>query len=135
MTRKTTILEADDFANDWYGWVTNQLGHIALGVFLVFVAALVGFLHVGEMPQKVAIYALILTGYVCFELGVQGWRGWDTIEDTVFTAGYGAGAILAGFTEIEAGQPHLAVNILGVAPFFAISALHLFAGAMYRRQG
>ena len=128
-----TLLEADDFANDWYGWLTNQLGHIALGVFLVFVATLFAFLHIGEMPYKVTVYALIITGYLAFELGVQRWRGWDTVEDTVFTAGYGAGGVLSGFTEVAPGDPLLAVDLLSVAPFFIMAAMHLTAGALYRR--
>lgn len=133
MRIRTSLFEADDFAGDWYGWATNQISHIALGVFLVFLICMFGFVVADEMPYKGAVYALILFGYVAFELAAQGWRGWDTVEDTVFTAGYGAGGTLAGFSEVSAGSPMVAVDVVGLAPFFTMAVVHLTAGALYRR--
>jgi hypothetical protein len=133
MPEKTTILEADDFPNDWYGWVTNQISHIGLGVFLVFVVCLSSFGLIGEMPYKNAVYALVLFGYLSFEMGVQGWREWDTLEDTAFVTFYGAGGALAGFSEVTPGDAMLTVNPLGLMPFFAVAVLHLLAGALFRR--
>lgn len=31
------LLEPDSFANDWYGWVTNQSGHFLLGIIIAWV--------------------------------------------------------------------------------------------------
>ena len=33
------MIDPDDFARDWYGHVTNQCGHIVLGLAIASVAA------------------------------------------------------------------------------------------------
>ena len=134
MANKTTILKPDSFPGDWYGWVTNQISHIFVGIALVFFASLICFYSFGEMPNKLTIYGAIFAGYVAFEVLVQGWRGVDTVEDTTFVVGYGAAGVLAGFTEVEVGSPYLELNLLGLAPFFAVAIVHLIAGAMHRRS-
>lgn len=133
MPKQTSLLEADEFPNDWYGWATNQISHIGLGVFIVFAVCLASFGIFGEMPYKDAVYATVLFGYLAFELGVQGWREWDTVEDTTFVTFYGAGGALAGFSEIAPGDAVLSVNPIGLLPFFAVAVLHLVAGSLFRR--
>jgi len=135
MQTQTTIFEPDAFPNDWYGWCTNQISHIFVGLFAVFVLCILAFFVIGEMPHKAAVYSVVLCGYVAFEVIAQGWRGLDTIEDTVFVTAYGAGGILAGFTEVEAGSTVLAVNIFGLLPFFTVAVLHLIFGSLARWLG
>lgn len=135
MREQTTILEPDDFADDWYGWLTNQVSHIGLGIFAVFFLSLACFLFVGEMPYKIAAYTVILLGYLLFEIVGQGWRGWDSMEDTAFVVAYGAGGVLSAFSEVSPGSPMVSFSLIGAAPFFFIAAAHLAAGVMYRRKG
>lgn len=130
-----TIFKADNFAGDWYGWATNQISHVFVGVFLVFWLCTCYFFTFGEMPYKTAVLGVMLSGYLLFEIGVQGWRGLDTIEDTVFTVGYGAAGVLSGFTEVSQGSPLVAVNVIGLAPFFAMAVAHLVAGSAARITG
>lgn len=132
--KMTSLFDSDAFENDWYGWVTNQGSHIGLGVLLTFVLCAGFFLFFGEMPFKLAVLAVIATGYLAFEVGVQGWRGIDTIEDTVFVVGYGASGALVGFSEIAPGSAHLSINLMDLLPYFAVSSLHLLTGAWQRRQ-
>lgn len=80
------------------------MSHIGVGVALVVALCTVWFLLVGEYPYRLHTWVIILTGYVLFEAVCQGWRGWDTIEDTLFTAFYGAGGTLYTFTEIAPGS-------------------------------
>lgn len=134
MPKVTTLTEPDEFLDDWYGWLTNQISHICLGVFLAFVICAACYIAYGEMPYRLAVYGVIATGYLAFELLVQGWRGRDTIEDSVFTVGYGASAVLASFSEIRAGSPIVALDIMALLPFFAIAVLHLISGVWFRRK-
>lgn len=134
MRNQTTIFEPDDFEGDWYGWLTNQVSHTGLGIFAVFFLSLACFLFAGEMPYKVAVYAVILFGYLLFEMVGQGWRGWDSLEDTAFVVAYGAGGVLSSFSEVSPGSPLVSFSVIGAAPFFFIAATHLAAGVIYRRK-
>ncbi len=128
----TSLTDPSAFPDDWYGWLTNQISHIGLGVFLTFALCSLYWLINGEMPYRVAAYMVIASGYLAFEIYVQGWRRFDTIEDTVFTVGYGTSAILAAFQEITVGSPLVAVNILSLMPFFIVACIHLLAGSISR---
>lgn len=132
--KMTSLFDPDDFTGDWYGWMTNQASHIGLGVLLTFFLCVGLFLTFGEMPYKIAVLAVIATGYLAFEFGVQRWRGWDTIEDTVFVVGYGASGALVGFSEVTPGSAQLSVNLVDLLPYFAVASVHLLAGSLYRRQ-
>lgn len=130
----TSLTDPDDFAGDWYGWLTNQISHIGLGVFLTFALCAVYWLINDEMPYRTSVYMVIATGYFAFEIYVQGWRGFDTVEDSVFTVGYGTSAILAAFQEINIGSPMVAVDILALLPFFIVASVHLFVGSIARHR-
>ena len=132
MKQATTLSEPSAFVNDWYGWLTNQVSHIGLGVFLTFAVCVLYWLMWSEMPYKTAVYAVIFFGYVAFEVFYQGWRSFDTIEDTVFTVGYGAASILSAFSEVTVGDPKVGVDVLILLPFFIVACIHLLAGVAFR---
>lgn len=134
MRVRTSLTEPNAFPRDWYGWVTNQISHIGVGVFLAFLICAVYFAVYKELPYRVPAYLVILSGYLAFEILAQGYRGLDSIEDTVFTVGYGASAIFAGFSEIYPGQPLAMVSVIDIAPFFVIATLHLTTGALVRAR-
>lgn len=121
----------DDFAGDWYGWLTNQISHIALGVLLSLVVSVAWFFLLGEFPVKQIGWALVTGLYVALEV-VRGWAGRDSFEDTVFACGYGSGGAFLVFTEYRIGQPALTLNVTDVLPILAIACAHLIAGSILR---
>ena len=123
----------DDFAGDWYGYLTNQVSHMALGLMMALVLSLVWFVFMGEMPIKWQAWLACLGLYLGLEL-VRGWNGWDSVEDTVFTAGYGSGGAFLIFSELAPGEPFLGFNILVAAGLAFVAAVHLILGVIRRRE-
>jgi hypothetical protein len=123
--------EQDDFRGDWYGWLTNQCSHIALGLFLAGAVSLIWFVMAGEMPRKWAGWAACLGLYLSLEL-VRGWHGWDSFEDTAFTAGYGSGGAFILFSEIRVGDPVLAFDLQLASGIASVAAGHLVWGVASR---
>ena len=121
----------DDFADDWYGYLTNQVGHIALGLMMALAVSLIWFVISGEMPVKRFAALACLAAYLALEL-VRGWNGLDSVEDTVFTAGYGSGGAFLIFSEITPGEPFLGFNIFLAGGIAVIAALHLIWGVSRR---
>jgi hypothetical protein len=126
------LIEPSAFLDDWYGWLTNQAGHILLGVFMAFFACLIAYFALGELPFRVDVFAACLFGYLAFELFTQGWQGYDTCEDTVFVVAYGCGAPLAAFHEVSAGSPDVVLDLRALMPFFVASGIHLACGVVFR---
>jgi hypothetical protein len=88
-------LAADNFRHDWYGHLTNQLGHMVLGLAVVAGWCAIGAAWHGEFPAKVVMACTVAAAYLAFELA-QGGRLADSIEDTVFVL-WGAGLCLIVF--------------------------------------
>jgi hypothetical protein len=127
------LFTSDSFPNDWYGWLTNQVSHIFLGLFSVFVLSMAGFVVMGEFPVKTHMLALIFVLYLgAAEIWLQGWRGWDTIEDTVFVVVYGAAGPLSASAEIEAGNSAIIMDLEPLLPYFYVFVAHLIAGVLWR---
>lgn len=126
-------IKPDDFKADPYGYLTNQLGHIALGVFFVFIVSRLWFEVFGEYPVRLTLW--LVTGAVYFfivELMLQGWRGLDTLEDTIFVWVYGAGAPLYAFKETIPGDPDLSAQMPALDAFFVAAGAHLLIGVGLR---
>lgn len=121
----------DDFVDDWYGWLTNQISHLSVGVMAALAVSVAWYYIEGEFPFKVVLWPLLLGVYVLGEI-VRGWKSWDSIEDTIFFAGYGAGGALLVFSEITPGQPMLIVSAVDVLPILGLAAAHLAAGVAVR---
>jgi hypothetical protein len=128
-----SFIRPDDFKAQPYAYLTNQIGHIGLGVLLVFLASR-GFFEVfGEYPVKLHLWLAITAVYFGFvEIWAQGWRGFDTIEDTVFTCVFGAGAPLVSFREAKPGDVGLAVDLPTLDPFFIGAGALLAIGVAVR---
>lgn len=126
--------EQDDFVDDWYGWLTNQIGHISLGVMCALAVSVVWFLVVGEFPVKAIIWPAIAAVYILIEIA-RGWTWADSAEDTVFFAGYGCGGAFLVFSEVTPGSPMLTVSALDMVPILGIACVHLAAGVFVRLPG
>ncbi len=122
----------EDFRDDWYGWVTNKISHIALGFMLAAVPSAIWLSGNGEFPQKAWLWPLIALAVAAFQIGAQGWNGWDTIEDWTFIAVFGAGQTVAVFTQFYPQDGILTVSIWHGLPFWAIITAWLVAGAWQR---
>ena len=123
----------DNFDREPVKWMTNQGAHAALGLALVLLVSWVGWATRGEYPTRWEIWAVCVLLVLVFEFGVQGWHRWDTVHDTVFTAGWGATGPLLVFRETDAGGLGISGNgALAVA--LLIGALgHLAVGMWARR--
>ena len=121
----------DDFSKDWYGYLTNQVSHVGLGLFMATFVAIGFFVVAGEMPGKWAAWVVCFATYMAMEL-VRGWNGWDSVEDTIFTAGYGAGGAFLLFSEVTPGDPVLSVDIVPAGVLAAVMVLHLILGVARR---
>ena len=124
----------DDFADDWYGWLTNQIGHLSFGVMVALVSSVVWFYAYGEFPVKGYLWPLLFLTYAAFEW-LRGWSSWDSVEDTVFFSGYGVGGALLVFSEVTPGEPALIVSALDVMPILGLACVHLAAGVFVRMPG
>ena len=127
------MIQADNFRADPYGWLTNQVSHIGLGVVWSLVACALVLMAFGEFPFRVAIWCIIVLCYVgLVELAAQGWRGADTVEDTIFVTGYGAGSVLYTFHEYKIGTGLILGDVWHALPFAGVAAFHLAVGCGVR---
>ena len=146
------IFEADDFRRDWYGHLTNQISHTAIGAIAAWIGALCFFQLFGEYPVKLELFIALAAGYFAFELGAfhavirlvgsvfgrvwnirgQGWQGRDTIEDWVFFVVWGAGGTMAAFSEIQVGSIWLAFDPSAPVIFAQGATVHLAIGTVMR---
>ena len=121
----------DDFADDWYGYLTNQVSHVGLGLFLALFVAISWFIASGEMPFKWPAWFVCLGLYLSLEI-VRGWHGWDSAEDTMFTCGYGSGGAFLLFSEITPGDPALLLNLPMAGAVSVAMIAHLVWGVSRR---
>ena len=88
------------FRADWYGAMTNAVGHIAMGAFLASALSLAYCAWAGEMPFRWPVWAAITLGYLLtVEWFVQRWSGPDSLIDGGFVS-LGAAAPLASLREV-----------------------------------
>lgn len=86
--------------DDPEGWIGTQVGHTALGVYLCISYLWVILQVTGNYPDQTIIAFLIPSVYFLFwEVGVQGWKGRDSLEDSFFVA-FGASLL----TAVDIGQ-------------------------------
>ncbi|HEY9819099.1 MAG TPA: hypothetical protein V6D20_25300 [Candidatus Obscuribacterales bacterium] len=121
-----------NFEKDWNGWAANQSGHIALGMFFAAVACMAYLAVFGEFPVRGPVWFSILVAYLYFETSHQRWQGADTIEDTVFVAGYGAGGVLYTFKEVNIGTGDIIGNLWSAMPFLILASIHFIVGIWIR---
>lgn len=94
------FMRPDDFATDWYGYLTNQCGHMVLGVAMVAAWCAVGVFLWREFPDKWVMFGTLLVLFFSFQVW-QGGTWADCIEDTVFTVCYGSGFALIALDWVD----------------------------------
>lgn len=129
----TSLLQSDNFRNDWYGYSTNQLSHALLGFLASCIVSYISYLYLGEFWSKELIWCTTATIYICFEaLQKQSNNIWDCVEDFIFFAVYGAGSGYLLFDEVSPGSPEVKTNILYTLKVVGIIGSHLLVGISLR---
>ena len=129
----STFTTPDGFRGDWYGYVTNQVSHWALGSLAALAICSGWYGLSGELPYRWQIAVIVAVIYVGKELLLDGWQGLDTVEDFVFTVVYGSGGAAMVFYEVD-GLPagEVAFSIALAAPLSAAPLAHLALGCFAR---
>jgi hypothetical protein len=80
------FFSAESYEQDAYGYLTNQIGHVVLGCYCVTLA--VGLPYVfflDTYPSQVPFVMACMFAYVViWEFGIQGYKGLDTLEDSLY---------------------------------------------------
>lgn len=98
------LMTPDDFIEDWYGAVTNQIGHVMLGAFSASLICVAWALFFGEMPYKIAVFSLLALFYaVVIEMFIQRSQWTDGFADTAFFV-IGVCVILLSFSEVGTSE-------------------------------
>lgn len=126
-----TDLSPDSFKKDWYGYVTNQWGHVGVGLFLFIFINFGALMFSGELPYRSSIFLSIVAGYICWEYIISKPNGWDSVEDLVFVS-YGAGFPAILFIEVEPGKVELSSDFYSIVVLSLCIVFHLAVGAIYR---
>lgn len=130
----TNLLTGSNFKNDWYGWITNQCGHVVLGLVL-FTSLMFLSYSMGEFAPRIAVWSVIAIGYCIWEFVIQRGYKWDGVEDCIFVCGYGAGIPAIVFHEAERGSPLFSADIMHVTPIVAMFCFHATVGVLLRVIG
>jgi hypothetical protein len=120
-----------NFRADPLGWAGNQMGHMGLaGVFSYWVAV-IGFMHMGEYPDRWLIFGALAACYLMIELPQGGTLG-DTIEDILVVLLYGGGLFIWSMREIEPGISALPFDPVAMLPLMSMITIHFAAGMVIR---
>jgi hypothetical protein len=117
----------DDFARDWYGYLTNQISHIGLGIVLALATCIAWFWAFGEYPVKWAMWLAITGAYAASEV-IRGGDLWDAFEDGCFVCLYGAGGAFLVFGEVDPGNMDLITDLRTATAILGAAAIHLAIG-------
>ena len=79
--------EPADFRDDAYGYLTNQVGHVFFGATIPMFVIGLSYYSTGRYPDQIPIVINFVLSYLIgWELMTQGFRGLDTLLDTLFVA-------------------------------------------------
>ena len=94
------FFHSESFEEDAYGYLTNQISHVVLGFYVITLIVGITFnFFLDAYPNQVPFVLAAVFGYLfIWELGIQGWRGLDTLEDSMY---FSMGASLWLFIEMD----------------------------------
>ena len=127
------LFAPDNFDKNWYGYLTNQVGHVSLGVFVTWGAVLFFLVVAGEFPYKAHIFVYLSSIYALYEITVQGWNKFDTVEDWIFFSLYGVGGTVMTFHEYDRGSSLATFDIMAPSFIFPVIIAHLLIGCGIRK--
>ena len=105
----------DDFAGDWYGWLTNQCGHVVIGLVPAGIAWFM------SAPMLAAFLTIIGAYFLVVEVLLQRLQlPWDSFVDTWFVAlgaAVGTGLAMGSGVAFFAASGAMVLSMyLGVRP-------------------
>jgi len=134
------VNKSDDFRKQPYGYLTNQVGHMFLGMQVMIQASALWFIVAGEYPQKAIVLAAWALIYL---IGIEGLkqgagvkltlrRMLDSAEDTVFAVVFGAGIPANYVSEVYPGSPIVSQNLVALAGWSLVAAIWILFGTLSR---
>ena len=120
----------ENFKADWYGWVTNQAGHVLLGIFAAVAVAVLWWYAFDEYPYRKALALALVLVFVASELA-QGWKGGDAVEDILFRT-YGVAFPLATLQESQRFSVELTPDLFAMLTIMGLVAFHMAVGVGIR---
>ena len=127
------LFSPDFFRDDWYGYLTNQISHVSIGVLFTWGLCLACFLIMGELPYKFQIFTTLAGMYFLYELLFQGWQGVDTVEDWTFFSVYGVLGTVLSFNEFNIGSGLVTLSLVSPTTMFTLLTVHLLIGCLLRK--
>lgn len=94
------LLTQSRFVGDWYGALTNQMSHTALGAILATVFACIWRAYFGDMPPRLLMIVAVAAPHFVVEFYWQGWDGFDSFVDIAMTS-MGAAMVSLPFYQVE----------------------------------
>jgi hypothetical protein len=106
-------------------WAYSQIGHGYLGMAVTTIITWLLLYFGGSYPNDLLIaVAVPIVYFFWWEIDIQGWRGWDTIEDSLFVAIGSALFIVIDMSEV----------IDRLAMWVAITGVGIIAGIIRRME-
>lgn len=129
-----TLLEAENYKADWYGWMVNQTAHAGWGAITYILFCTGWFFTFGEFPYKIAAWLIITMGYIFWEFVIQRGRlFWDSVEDLVFWSGYGAGILALTIDEVTPGSSEFTGKLSEFSFLLSFFIFHQLCGITIRK--
>lgn len=130
MNRFQTLLRElarpDNFRQNAYGELTNQMGHALAGVIATATTFFVWAGLTGELPYRAPVLVVLILLYIGFEMAM-GWKPGDSWFDTAMWS-FGVAAVVVPFEEITPGWPVVQIELhmgywLGIVAAWAVALL------------
>lgn len=122
----------DAYLDNPYGYLTNQIGHGFLGCYVMTMSIGIWYAFSGIYPTQWYFVAAVVFAYLMvWEIGAQGYRGWDSIEDTFYFAS-GAGLFL--FVEMDEVIFRLVVWMSVLTLFLGVGTMHRLNAKAYKKS-
>jgi len=111
----------DKFYSDPVGGGGNQGTHVAMAACVVVVVCVIWAVRYGEMPYRWVLWFAVV-GFYAFVIEYlrQGWRRWDTINDTYFWGLGAAGPLVSLYEVTFRPEIKLGFNVFGCAAWLAV---------------
>lgn len=127
------LFKPSSFEGQPYEFTTNQISHaLYIGMVLFGIGGCAVYFWIfGTFPYRWQVWVWGTAVYFAYELIDQGWRGWDTVEDTGCVS-IGLGGPLYTFRQVSEGSTMITGDLMDAVPFVVALSLFLAIGAARR---
>lgn len=103
----------------------RQSSNVGLGMLAVWALCQFVFVVGGEFPVRAHAVVALGLAYIIVAAFFETKLTWESFEDFIFFAFYGAAGTVFAFREIDAGSSGLSVDVTGPAPIVAAFISHM----------